>query len=96
MNLDQAVALIKGHTERMNSLYGSVVFDEWAVVSFSNKQGRILRYSGSRKDDFQKKLRGRRGSVVIGVAGNRTSNRRFRICTPRQRDALRCFHGFGR
>lgn len=54
MKLDEAVALIKLQTERMDSLYGSVVFDEWAIVSFKEKTGRILAYHGARKESFQK------------------------------------------
>ena len=54
MKLEEAVTLIKNYSERMNELFGSVVFDEWAVVSFANKTGRILSYSGPRKDGFQK------------------------------------------
>jgi hypothetical protein len=54
MKLEAAVALIKEQTERMSALYGSVVFDEWAIVSFQDKKGRVLAYHGSRKDHFQK------------------------------------------
>jgi len=54
MKLNEAIALIKQQTERMNSLYGSTVFDEMAIVSFRDKKGRILDYSGPRKESFQK------------------------------------------
>lgn len=54
MNLEEAIAAIKAKTERMNALYGSVVFDEWAIVSFKNKTGRVLNYHGLRKENFQK------------------------------------------
>lgn len=54
MNLQEAVALIKEKTERMNALYGSVVFDEWAIVSFKDTTGRVLNYYGPRKKSFQK------------------------------------------
>ena len=54
MKLDDSVALIKEKTERMNSIYGSVIFDEWAIVSFKDKTGRVLSYHGSRKESFQK------------------------------------------
>lgn len=54
MKLDDAIALIKEKTERMNAIYGSVVFDEWAIVSFKDKTGRVLSYHGPRKESFQK------------------------------------------
>lgn len=54
MKLDAAIALIKEHTERMNAVYGSVVFDEWAIISFKDKLGRVLSYHGTRKENFQK------------------------------------------
>jgi len=54
MKLDEAIALIKQKTERMNAIYGSVVFDELAIVSFQDKKGRILNYNGPRKESFQK------------------------------------------
>jgi hypothetical protein len=54
MKLDEAIALIKEGTSQMDALYGSVVFDEWAIVSFREKQGRVLAYHGARKESFQK------------------------------------------
>ncbi len=53
MKLEEASALIKNYSERMNSIYGSVVFDELAIVSFSEKKGRILFYFGPRRESFQ-------------------------------------------
>ncbi|MEO7676052.1 MAG: hypothetical protein ABIV39_04730 [Verrucomicrobiota bacterium] len=53
MKLEEAVEEITKYSERMNALYGSVVFDEWAVVSFEDKTGRVLAYSGPRKENFQ-------------------------------------------
>ena len=38
----------------MNSRYGSVVFDEWVVVSLERNRARILFYMGPRNDDFLK------------------------------------------
>ena len=54
MNLQEAVALIKEKTERMNALYSAVVFDEWAIVSFKDKTGGVLNSYGPRKESFQK------------------------------------------
>lgn len=54
MKLDEANALIKKYAERMNDLYGNVVFDEWTIISFNGGTGRVLFYSGPRKENFQK------------------------------------------
>ncbi|MEO7297308.1 MAG: hypothetical protein ABI042_01880 [Verrucomicrobiota bacterium] len=54
MKLDEANGLIKKYVERMDDLYGGVVFDEWTMVSFRDKTGRVLSYQGPRKENFQK------------------------------------------
>ena len=54
MTLDEANKLIRSCAERMNELYGKVVFDEWAMVSLLQHRARILAYDGLRKEDFQK------------------------------------------
>lgn len=54
MTLDQAKQAIRATVERMNTLYGSTVFDEWTVLSLNEIGGRILTYTGPRKEDFQK------------------------------------------
>ena len=53
MKLEEAVVVVTKYSERMNALYGSVVFDEWSIVSFEDKTGRVLAYSGPRKENFQ-------------------------------------------
>jgi len=54
MTLDEASFLIRACVDQMNARYTKTVFDEWAVVSLNDKPGRILAYTGPRKDDFQK------------------------------------------
>ena len=54
MKLEAANRAIKGCSERMNAVYGSVVFDEWAIVSFSSGKGSVTSYSGPRKNSFHK------------------------------------------
>src|SRR5205823_2432955 len=54
MTLDEANLLIRAGVDQMNARYGKTVFDEWAVLALNDKGGRILSYSGPRKDDFQK------------------------------------------
>ncbi len=38
----------------MNARYGSVVFDEWALISLQKGDERIIGYQGPRKEHFQK------------------------------------------
>lgn len=38
----------------MNSLYGRIVFDEWAVVSIAQGKARLLSYLGPRQEGFEK------------------------------------------
>jgi hypothetical protein len=54
MKLDQAVELIKSCANRMNSMYGKTVFDEWVVLGFNAGKANIVRYMGPRQDGFQK------------------------------------------
>jgi hypothetical protein len=54
MTLEQANNLIQECAQRMDSLYRKPVFDEWAIVAFTQAQGRVLSYIGPRKADFQK------------------------------------------
>jgi hypothetical protein len=54
MKLEQASALIKNCSDRMNAMYGKTVFDEWVVVSRAGGKGKILSYVGPRQQDFQK------------------------------------------
>lgn len=46
--------MIRACVDQMNARYGKAVFNEWAVVSLSEKTGLILSYSGPRKESFQK------------------------------------------
>jgi hypothetical protein len=54
MKLEQAVNLIKNCAERMNSMYGKTVFDEWVVLSFVAGKATIVRYMGPRQEGFEK------------------------------------------
>ena len=54
MILDQANTLIKTCADQMNARYGKVVFDEWAIISLAENKGRLLAYTGPRKEGFQK------------------------------------------
>ena len=52
MTLDEIGGQINNCAEQMNSRYGSMVFDEWAVVSLAENQARVLFYLGPRNDEF--------------------------------------------
>jgi hypothetical protein len=40
----------------MNDRYGTVVFDEWAILSLANGMGRLRSYLGPRKQAFRKQF----------------------------------------
>jgi hypothetical protein len=54
MTLDEAIGHIKSCANEMNSRYGRIVFDEWAVISLAERKPRVLSYVGPRNDDFLK------------------------------------------
>jgi hypothetical protein len=68
MNFEAANQNIKTCAEQMNSRYGSVVFDEWAIISIRQHHARILSYAGPRNDaflqNFAKDLGSLRASLV--------------------------------
>jgi hypothetical protein len=53
MTLEQAIKTIEEHLGRMSERYGRVVFDEWALVAVFERRGRILHYSGARREELQ-------------------------------------------
>jgi hypothetical protein len=57
MNLTDAIEKIRTHLKRMDSLYGEIVFDEWAVLA-TDRGGvtRIVAYSGPREAEFSKQV----------------------------------------
>ena len=67
MTLEQVTKLIKSCEEQMNSRYGRVVFDEWAVVSFAEHKTRILAYTGPRREEFQKHFGSDAGTLRAGL-----------------------------
>jgi hypothetical protein len=54
MTLEEAKSRIKSCASQMDERYGSIVFDEWAVVSLAENKARVLAYIGPRNDDFLK------------------------------------------
>lgn len=54
MTLDETFGEIKACASHMDSRYGNIVFDEWAVVSLVENKARVLAYIGPRNDEFLK------------------------------------------
>ena len=53
MTWTEALSLIQECDQRMNQLYGGVVFDEWAVVRLDTRPGAVAYYSGPRRAEFE-------------------------------------------
>jgi len=52
MNLESARNLIEACIDQANSVYGGILFDEWAVIFFINKKREMLAYWGNRESEF--------------------------------------------
>ncbi len=53
MDLALARSHIQAALERMRLAYGSVVFDEWALLAMGAKHGGVLAYVGPRVESFR-------------------------------------------
>jgi hypothetical protein len=53
MKLDQAVGAINLCADKMNAMYGRVIFNEWVLLSFGEGGAKMVSYSGPRKEHFQ-------------------------------------------
>jgi hypothetical protein len=71
MTLDEIGGQIKGCADVMNSRYGGVVFDEWAVVSLVENKARVLFYTGPRNDEFLKNFVQDIGTLRAELLGGR-------------------------
>ncbi|HXR03525.1 MAG TPA: hypothetical protein VN836_02320 [Verrucomicrobiae bacterium] len=69
MTLDEITSQIKNCASQMNARYGSVVFDEWAIVSLVQNKARILVYLGPRNDDFLKNFAKDLGTLRAELVG---------------------------
>jgi len=63
MTLEEATKQIRLCGQKMNELYGKVVFDEWVIISLAQHKARILFYVGPRNDDFLKNFATDLGSL---------------------------------
>ena len=69
MTFDEIGGRIKTCAEQMNARYGSVVFDEWAIVSLVENKARVLFYTGPRNDVFLKNFANDLGGLRAGLLG---------------------------
>jgi len=53
MQLEEAIKHLKTCADQMNSRYGKIVFDEWAIVNFVNGKPGLIHYGGPRLAGFQ-------------------------------------------
>jgi hypothetical protein len=53
MRLNEATKLIQVYAEAMNSRYGRIVFDEWAIICFVGSKSFVLAYHGPREKGFR-------------------------------------------
>ena len=70
MTLDEIGGQIKSCADAMNSRYGSVVFDEWAVVSLVENKARVFFYTGPRNDEFLKNFVKDLGALRADLLGD--------------------------
>ena len=56
MNLSDARTLITRCAERMDTLGGGVVFDEWAVITLGGGGAKLVAYQGPRVESFRQRF----------------------------------------
>lgn len=68
MTVDHALKHITECAEKMRVRYGGRnVFDEWAVVSFSEGHGRIVAYVGPRREGFRTNFASDASALMSGL-----------------------------
>jgi hypothetical protein len=71
MTLEEISGDIKACAATMNTRYGAVVFDEWAVVSLAENKARVLFYTGPRNDAFLANFVKDLGALRTELLGNK-------------------------
>jgi hypothetical protein len=71
MTLEDIGGQIKTCADAMNVRYGSVVFDEWAVVSIAENKARVLFYTGPRNDEFLQNFVSDLGALRADLLGGK-------------------------
>lgn len=69
MTIEELGGKIRACADAMNSRYGNVVFDEWAVVSLVENRARVLAYTGPRNDGFLKNFANDLGALRTELLG---------------------------
>lgn len=82
MNLDEMMQAVRECAQRMDSLYGETVFDEWVVVSLQPTQPRILNYFGPRNYEFRQNFTRDLGDFARSALARGSQPGRFRIRPP--------------
>jgi hypothetical protein len=67
MTIDQAKQQIRTCAEQMHARYGKTVFDEWAILSLSDKKGLVLGYIGPRREGFKENFLADAGALRAGL-----------------------------
>jgi hypothetical protein len=68
MTVDEALKQIVECAEKMRVRYGGrTVFDEWAIVAFSQGRGRILTYVGPRREGFKSNFAADASGILSGL-----------------------------
>jgi hypothetical protein len=58
---------------RMNTTYGSVIFDEWVLVSLKPDRGAILSYQGPRAESYKQQFTLDLKSMLAELSGQKLS-----------------------
>lgn len=73
MTQADAITAVRTAMEKMNTIYGEVVFDEWAMLAFGNGKAGLIAYEGNRKESFKDRfsadIEGLRDSLTSGKHG---------------------------
>ncbi len=69
MTLDEVKLLVKTCIEQMDSRYGKLVFNEWAIVLLAENKARVLAYVGPRNDDFLRNFANDLGTLRTELLG---------------------------
>ena len=71
MNLTDARLLIARCAERMNTLGGGMVFDEWAVVTLGEGGAKLAAYQGPRVEQFRARFNADIRPLQVELEGRR-------------------------
>lgn len=69
MTLEEIGRLIKHCSDKMDSVYGGPVFNEWAIVSLIENRAKVMAYTGPRNDDFLKNFARDLGTLRATMTG---------------------------